>query len=160
MFKVNSREPKVIQGYNLASMAMSTGLFLNKLSAIKKFTYTSADGKVVANYLSDYLCGPVTQVDEYLYKSKSVKGTTFKGDPKIYVNSYNFGRFSAIDYLRNGGHEVGHKLGFGHGSNWTQDNWKGRLMCKINGDSEDKNLSVPFVMEILCLEVCREKGWL
>lgn len=162
IFEIEVLNKKVTNGYEIAGEILAGREIIDELWKIRTFTYSLESGRYVANKLADrfHPQGKPVLVQEYYYESKSVVGTTFSDKPGIFVNRYNFHRFPLSQYIRNGAHEVAHHIGFGHGSNWTQDNWKGRMMCKLKGDVEDKNLSVPYVLEEIVIKLAKKRGLL
>lgn len=166
IFDVQSSNRKVNQAYAIAEKILVSREFIERLGQVKKFTYTQATPEQVVkdfeNAIKDILTekSPRVRVKEYTYPSRNVVGTTgLDKDPEaIFINMTNINFFDLMTYIGNGPHEFGHKpMGYGHGSNYTQDTWKGRAMCKFYGDFEDKELSVPNVLENLVKQIAKEK---
>jgi hypothetical protein len=164
IFDIQFRNQKIVDAYSIADEILSGPEILNRIKDIVKLTYTEAS----PTYVSDDLFAIQSQLKEgwmekipvqsYWYKNASVVGMT-NGTKKIFINENGLNRRTVKDYIRNGAHETGHyPLGYGHGSNWTQDTWRGRAMCKISGDVGNKDFSVPYILEEIVLQLAIEKG--
>lgn len=160
IFDIQYKEPKVYDGYAIAGEILCGPDIIKRIEDVVRFTYTDHSPQQVAETIlyrrQQILSGMADKipVKEWNYWNSSVIGTTFKGDPAIYVNKKAIARLSVEDYIRNASHEFGHKLGYGHGSNYPAGSWRGWLL----GDREDKTLSVPYMMEELVLQLAKEKG--
>lgn len=164
IFDIQYQDPKVYDGYAIANEIIQGPELAERIEDLVKLTYTHFKPVDVSEILRDHIemmasgRAPRVPVKQYYYPSKNVIATTFKDEFAIYVNSKNVPYKTVRTYLENGAHEFAHKpLGFGHGSNYTQDTRWGRMMCRINGDREDKSFSVPAVFERLVYEIAKEK---
>lgn len=164
MFNIQTQSKKIIDAYSIAGEILEGSEILNRIKDQVKFTYTTKNPQYVAddllaiqNQLKEGWMQKIP-VQHYWYKNPNVVGMT---DSRriIFINTNGLGYRTVKDYIRNAAHETGHyPLGYGHGSNWTQDTFKGRAMCKLYGDKENKNHSVPYILEEIVLKIAIEKG--
>lgn len=166
IFDIQYKEPKVYDGYAIAGEILCGPDIIERIEDVERFTYTKEASRDVARTVlkarENILNGsnPKIVIKDYFYPSKSVIATTDSRYPNtILVNRKNVWKYEVVDYIRNGAHEAGHcPFGYGHGSNWPQNTWKGRIMRRLNGDTEDMYQSVPCLLEELVLQLAKEKG--
>lgn len=160
IFDVVHRNKNVQDGYKIASEIILSQDFMERLIDVAALTYTSSSPVRVAHTLDIWLSRNfVVPVVEYYDKGSAI-ATVFSDRPGVInVNNYGVNSRSKLTFLSNGAHELGHIIGYGHGSNWTQDTWKGRMMCRLMGDKENKEFSVPYVFARIASQLAKEK-WL
>lgn len=164
IFDIKHTSKKVQDAYSIAAEVLTGGDIVDRLMDIRTLTYTSKTPRdVICDLLfhTDSIVSGLTPkipVLNYYSRSNSVIATTFSDKFGIFVNDKHVNSRSSATYIRNGAHEFGHlPMGYGHGSNWTRDTWKGRAMCRILGDKEDKNMSVSYILEEVVLQIAKEK---
>jgi hypothetical protein len=156
---------KIREGYEIAEKVLLDDELTRRLAIQSEFTYTIDTPFAVAFNLRETVKRISENehlrivVGEYWYRNASVIGKT--EDNKFFVNLTGTNRKSIRTFIGNGGHEFGHHpMGYGHGSNWQQDSWKGRMMCRMLGEFADKNKSVPNTIARLVVEMAKDKGYL
>lgn len=166
IFDIQTMNKKIVDAYSIAQEIMLSEEFDSRLSDVRKYTYTTVEPKKIYSSFSIFREAIKTgkaekiRVKAYIYPSKSVVATTgLKDDPEaIFINMNNINYFPFSQYVGNASHEWSHKpFGFGHGSNYTQQTRWGRMMCRLSGDKEDKDFSVPYTFERIVLEIAKSK---
>lgn len=155
---------KIREGYQIAEKMLLDDELYRMVATQKKFTYTKDHPEQVASNLRSEMLKFVHGfrdpflIKEYFEKNPGVIGATTFGESIIYVNINGVNKKSTLLFIGNGGHETGHAIGYGHGSDWQQFNWKGRMMCRALLEFADKRLSVPNSMDRLVIELARTRG--
>lgn len=155
---------KIREGYEIAEKILLDDELYRMIAIQKKFTYTQDRPEDVALKLRQEMLKFVHgfrapfQIKEYFENNPNVIGATTFGESIIYTNVNGASRKSVVTFIGNGGHETGHAIGYKHGSDWQQYNFKGRMMCRILLEFEDKNLSVPNTLARLVVELAKTKG--
>jgi hypothetical protein len=166
IFDIQYKDQKVVDGYSIADEVLRSDEIIERIQDLVELTYTKHSPIDVSMGLQYHRknillnLAPKIAVKSYYYRSPSVIATTYPSVPRtIFVNSRNIPSFPLQTYIENAAHEFGHvPMGYGHGSNWTQDTWKGRMMCRLSGDKEDKSKSVPRVLEKIVIDIAKQKG--
>jgi hypothetical protein len=167
IFEIKHSHNKVKTGYLIAGQILCDRKIQDRLLKVVKLTYTDKTAREVVQALAFHTeaivsgLAPKIPVLNYYSKSNSVIATTFSDKVGIYVNDRNISSRSLETYIGNGAHEFGHlPMNFGHGSNWSQDSWKGRMMCRVMGDFADKSWSVPYLLASLTVQIAKEEGYI
>lgn len=158
IFEVNHRDQNVNDGYKIAGLLINSDDFIQRLEDVAQLTYTSDTSVMVAYKLENWLArNNVVPVIEYYDQGAAIAMVSADKPGVIQVNRYGIHQRTRVTFLANGAHELGHVLGYGHGSNWPQNTWKGRAMCRLMGDKENKDRSVPYIFAQIATQLAKEK---